>query len=565
MLTPMASVGTRVVDEVPSGRVAVTPFEGIGCCSDSSCSSMASSCGRPSLALAAVREGVAFSPLCQVTPLGALCCEVEDDGSNRSPGRIDLSRDPANRLEEVAVETEIRVLQQIEAGRESGDGGGLLTDDEEEDDEEEDDDGDEDDQSGSSTLCSTGHSLAMPGGGASAHTVVAKLSERKQAEKHLAEVETGYARWRCGCALATGSGLTSCLEQFQKMQLRERHYDTFGRDAENVHTRAVGMAVHTALWCLAQPLGRVLADGRDHEIKRYTLYGKEVCQKSFQKAVGGSRNVHRMKLSLVQRGHGPGAVSGANEAALQLAAMKVKLGKDENRRQWAAAWWCEELLLHDWLPNEQNIQFKGPYWEVMHKEHYKPAAEAHSGYKPLSRKVWMLCKAQGVQLLGAQLPDCPDTSKIRVVRSARHSNFPECNDCQGLRQKYRRVMSNPSSTAEARKEALDELKAHHMEWSRDREVAIRERYHSFQPASKTVYECDDKCGSQWLKLPVEPGGRDSKASVKDKFTFAVQANSVCGVKGIIRFSVLPKHIRTGSNFGLTCLIMAIWRAKQACA
>ena len=47
------------------------------------------------------------------------------------------------------------------------------------------------------------------------------------------------------------------------------------------------------------------------------------------------------------------------------------------------------------------------------------------------------------------------------------------------------------------------------------------------------------------------------------FHFSVQANVVCGERGIIRLAIIPKYITTGGNFGLTNLIMVLYRAKKA--
>lgn len=63
---------------------------------------------------------------------------------------------------------------------------------------------------------------------------------------------------------------------------------------------------------------------------------------------------------------------------------------------------------------------------------------------------------------------------------------------------------------------------------------------------------------------MEPSGRDLKETSKSKFVFAVQSNVVCGGGGgVNRLTVVPKHIKTGGNFGLTNLIMALWSAHKS--
>ena len=75
-----------------------------------------------------------------------------------------------------------------------------------------------------------------------------------------------------------------------------------------------------------------------------------------------------------------------------------------------------------------------------------------------------------------------------------------------------------------------------------------------------VYECDDKCGSYWQALPVDPTGREGKSVAHDLYRFSIQANVICGQSGFIRFAFLPKHVATGGNFGLTNLMMGLSRA-----
>ena len=58
-------------------------------------------------------------------------------------------------------------------------------------------------------------------------------------------------------------------------------------------------------------------------------------------------------------------------------------------------------------------------------------------------------------------------------------------------------------------------------------------------------------------------GRDSKSGARAKYHFSVQANVVCGPGGVQRFTVVPKNVGTGGNFGLTNLIVALHSAWKA--
>ena len=130
------------------------------------------------------------------------------------------------------------------------------------------------------------------------------------------------------------------------------------------------------------------------------------------------------------------------------------------------------------------------------------------------------------------------------------------------REAYLAALSNPSSSSEfidKKKEAVIE---HRNEWSQDREVALQLRHENYNAETDSCYECDDKCGSWWQVLPVMKGGRLNKGNVKKAYHFCIQSNTISGADGVLRFAFVPKNVGTGSNFGLTNLIMTIWRAHQ---
>ena len=62
---------------------------------------------------------------------------------------------------------------------------------------------------------------------------------------------------------------------------------------------------------------------------------------------------------------------------------------------------------------------------------------------------------------------------------------------------------------------------------------------------------------------MDPTGRDSKKSVTAKYKFCVQANVICGPRGLQRFAIMPKNVRKGANFGLSNLILVLHRAWKA--
>lgn len=107
-----------------------------------------------------------------------------------------------------------------------------------------------------------------------------------------------------------------------------------------------------------------------------------------------------------------------------------------------------------------------------------------------------------------------------------------------------------------------ELLQHSRSWQADRECALKLR-HWATADSDTIYQCDDKCGSFWQRLPVSETGRDAKDNAKAVYHFAIQANVISGAHGLIRFACVPKNVQTGHNFGLTNLLMVLLKAKRS--
>ena len=151
---------------------------------------------------------------------------------------------------------------------------------------------------------------------------------------------------------------------------------------------------------------------------------------------------------------------------------------------------------------------------------------------------------------------------LKLLRSPRHSRFAECTRCQTLRKAYHIVAANRSASPEAVQEAYDALKAHMDTWTDDREIAMALRHASYDPLSEYCYECDDKCGSQWQSLPVNETGRYTKEEEDSCYSMSVQANVVCGPRGLIRLAMVPKNVGTGANFGISLLILTLHRTYE---
>ena len=107
------------------------------------------------------------------------------------------------------------------------------------------------------------------------------------------------------------------------------------------------------------------------------------------------------------------------------------------------------------------------------------------------------------------------------------------------------MATNPSAQKAAVDAAYAQLLQHNTDWANDRATALKLKFESATSQSTTVYEGDDKCGSHWQCLPVNPTGRETKAGAKNQFEFSIQANVVFGEGGVQMFSVTPKTVPTG--------------------
>ena len=297
-------------------------------------------------------------------------------------------------------------------------------------------------------------------------------------------------------------------------------------------------------------------------VAQWRLLCKVVCKAGWREATGCTASMQRLLLSLVMRGHGPADKEGARLARLQTTLAHRQVRVAERKKMYTVQWWSSELSLHDWMPNEQRIRFRGNGFEWLHKHVYSPVAKLAD--EKLSYKPWMSCISEGVKLLAisGKLPGS-DPEKVTVGRSAKHSLFPECTGCQKRRTRWYNLSCTPGVDPALLKAAFDDMVEHQTEWSSDRKIGLAMKYSTFDRFSDSVYQCDDKCGSFWQQLPVSKSGRDCKADAKARYHFAVHANVVVGPGGIQRFTVVPKNVSTGSNFGLTNLLVTLHRAWKA--
>ena len=378
-----------------------------------------------------------------------------------------------------------------------------------------------------------------------------------QREDHLTMAKKCFAGFKClsSCRFRSNED-DSCLDYgLDRRFFLELNSQTYGYAASIHSQRDVKVAVHHAVWALRKPAGPGAPEERPYAIPSWRLGGpggKEVCKAAFQAAIGGTDNSHRVAVQLT--------IAGRDPLHYRSYAMAAEVVKTANRRrsprkEWAIQWWRRHLLWQDWLPNEMKIQYRGPFWDTVYNDFYLP--EARRAALVLKRKQWMHHQKPAIEILQKQFYPAGADQTLTVTRSARHSKFPECTDCQEKRRAYKVTASNPTSTREQIAARHKDMVDHAALWQGDREKAYELRQAASVRRAWARYTVDDKCGSFWQSLPVGWEGRDTKGNAQSKYKFSVHANVLCGEGGVKRFTFVPKNVRTGANFGLTNLLFTI--------
>lgn len=384
-----------------------------------------------------------------------------------------------------------------------------------------------------------------------------------QRDMHRAMGSTCFQGFKCKSSCKFKGFGESCLEEgVDRRTFQTLHAATYGR-ANQPHTqREMKAAVHAQIWELRSPLPSPGRDGVICTIPEWRLGGANglvhVCKDAFKAAVGGTNNAHRYAIAMTLAGKDPTTYTAQAKAAAVVKKVSTQRGP---RSQWAVSWWRKHLLWQDWLPNEVKIQYRGPHWSIVHSDFYKK--EAQRVGLVLEERQWTRCRAIAIERLHQQFYPTVTDRKLSVTRSARHSKFPECTNCQLLRRNHLKIVSAPNATAEQINASTEALLRHAAEWQGNREKAYDLRQRCSVLRSTARYQVDDKCGSFWQAMPVSECGRDHKQNATAKYKFSVQANVVAGEGGVKRFTIVPKNICTGANFGLTNLLMTIFVAHTS--
>ena len=295
---------------------------------------------------------------------------------------------------------------------------------------------------------------------------------------HLEGIRAGTLQSQFSCTCPLSLGLGSCLSQFSPVQLMQVHKATFGtrsKDHKRLSQGQVKERLHQAMWSLAVALPAADNLGRTHAIHKWKIQGFDVCRKGWECAHGLGERQSRTLYAMVLRGYGPADAADVQKAAAQthlMDSVRDASGKLMSRkREYAATWWKNMLLLMDFQPNDSGgrIQIRGPGYTFLHEHVYGPAAARH-GLK-LSYPPWMECMKQGLLDVCMVLPNAnPQT--LTAGRSARHAKFPECTECQERRQRWHSAAAKVGSDPREVQQLYDLVLEHNKEWQAERRVAL---------------------------------------------------------------------------------------------
>ena len=364
---------------------------------------------------------------------------------------------------------------------------------------------------------------------------------------------SGFAGFQCRCQNG------NCLLELKGSQLRAA-YATTHPQGRGTSPSKVNEVVHGLLWGMKEALPIPNNRSHNYRIPSFSYDKIPLCKRGWEALMGVTGWGMRTSLSLVLRGVSPAAIRVKAGAALLVAAEQHVIAEASEKRLLTVDWLHRHYLsTMEFMPNENRIVLRGVGTVTVHKELYQTTARSGGFY--LSYKQFMACmKPAAAALVAAEHGASEDKMhKVRVSRSARHSNFPMCTTCDETGSAYIKVASNPLADPKAVAEAKEAMLAHQRKFTADRTCARSMRYATYDALScADLYECDDKCGSFWCKCPVVP--RQNKGNTKQVYEFAVQANVVCGPGGVMRMSIVPKTVNTGANFGLSTLLSGLYAA-----
>ena len=376
----------------------------------------------------------------------------------------------------------------------------------------------------------------------------------------LNSLESAYSGFKCKCA---SKHRDSCIDELKKSQLRAAYCVLNPVGYAQGGPTALRRRLHRVLWQKKVPLKRPNSRGHNFKVDDWSYDGTSLCRAGWMRLMGGTYQAHRDMYAAVLRGISPTEAECENGTALLQASAQRVVGHATEKQAFATCWLNKNYLnTMEFMPNENKIVLRGVGLTTVHAKQYSAPARLAGCW--LSYKSFAACLPAAAVACAREQHDADPAfaNAVKVGRSARHSRFPMCSTCLKTQQDYIAEASNPLADKTEVERLRNVMLDHQALFMNDRRAARSLRMATYFDNCDDSYECDDKCGSHWCKAPVTAGGRDSKEYHTRNYEFAVQANVVCGPYGVMRLSIIPKNLGTGSNFGLSTLLLGLhsaWR------
>ena len=275
-------------------------------------------------------------------------------------------------------------------------------------------------------------------------------------------------------------------------------------------------------------------------------------------------------------------------------------------------WWVSWLRLEDQSPNDPIIMTRRIPTNQVYELEYAADMRWWGTAKVLSLSRWTTLRAKALEELSleyfGQVSDCDPTDvrlsipqhellnrdggfgvpvqKLTLQQRPKHANFGSCNECERDRARWQQFRTSASRGTLGDVEAMKrDIFMHVQEVKKERDVAM-EMHQRAATSRRLSYEYDDKCGSSFLHLP-SPKGRPTAATEGERqsvyihmfshaltppphthtapagrwqYRFGLHGNLYPG--GLMRFSMVPRCLKTGVNFGLSAYLSAAVRAAE---
>lgn len=217
----------------------------------------------------------------------------------------------------------------------------------------------------------------------------------------------------------------------------------------------------------------------------------------------------------------------------------------------ATGWWLLRLQCFDFMPNEGGVIVADVCtWLSVYTEEYVPECDAR-GVEAGKRATWYEGRSRALLLLARETyGDAAKPFKLRL--RAKNRSFKECERCQALRLAYAEALRQRDRMMARR--ALADMREHSNWFLTQRTELDRMRRSATGGRLDTVFGQSDACGEDCLNLPTFP--RVSSANTgKYSYKIKLQANLFPGF--LFAFQLVPPHLVTGVNFGVTSFLQAL--------